>query len=110
MTWLLLTCITASLTLALCWWPFNFSPANVLVVSEQGMDFFNMGLAVERPYGRGQATTVESIWLDAAQGASFQLQKQLILAPNQHRNEPWHGSIERATFHCIFFRLHESFA
>ena len=80
MFWLLRTCITASLTLALCWWPFNFFPANdVLIATEQGKAFFNMGLAAGRPYGRGQAVTAEPVRFDAGQGASF----RFVLTPTE---------------------------
>ena len=80
MSWLLLTCITAGLTLAFCWWPFNFLPVNdVLVAPWQGKAFFNMGLAAGRPYGRGQAATAEPIRFDAGQGASF----RFVLSPTE---------------------------
>ena len=80
MVWLLLTCIVASLTLALCWWPFNFFPANdVLIAPEQGKAFFNMGLAAKRPYERGQAVTAEPVRFDAVQGASF----RFVLTPSE---------------------------
>ena len=80
MSWLLLTCITASLTLALCWWPFNFFPANdVLIAPGQGKAFFNMGLAAKRPYGRGQAVTAEPVRFDTAQGATF----RFVLTPSE---------------------------
>ena len=80
MFWLLLTCIVASLTLALCWWPFNFFPANdVVVAPAQGKAFFNMGLAAQRPYGRGQAVTAEPVRFDAAQGATF----RFVLTPSE---------------------------
>ena len=72
MSWLLLTCMVASLTLALCWWPFNFNPVNdVLIAPGQGTAFFNMGLAAGRPYGPGQAVTAEPVHFDAGQGATF---------------------------------------
>lgn len=80
MSWLLLTCITASLTLALCWWPFNFFPANDVVFAPgQDKAFFNMGLAAGRPHSRGQAVTVESIRFEAAQGATF----RFVLTPTE---------------------------
>lgn len=80
MSWLLLTCIVASLTLVLCWWPFNFFPVNdVLIAPEQGKAFFNMGLAAGRPYGRGQAVTAEPVRFDAGQGASF----RFVLTPTE---------------------------
>jgi hypothetical protein len=81
MSWLLLTCIVASFTLALCWWPFNFFPANdVLITPGQGKAFFNMGLAAGRPYGRGQAVTEEPVRFDGAQGASF----RIVLTPTEN--------------------------
>ena len=80
MPWLLLTCIVASLTLALCWWPFNFFPVNdVLIAPEQGTAFFNMGLAAGSPYGRGQAVTAEPVSFDAAQGATL----RFVLTPTE---------------------------
>ncbi len=80
MFWLLLTCIVASLTLALCWWPFNFFPANdVLIAPGQGKAFFNMGLVAGRPYSRGQAVTAGPVRFDAAQGATF----RFVLTPSE---------------------------
>lgn len=80
MPWILLTCITASLTLALCWWPFNFFPVNdVLIAPEKGKAFFNMGFAAKRPYGRGQAVTAGPVRFDTAQGTTF----RFVLTPSE---------------------------
>jgi VanZ family protein len=78
--WLLLAIVTASITLCLCWLPFNFRAKNdVLVAHEQGKVFFNMGLAASKPYNRGHAFTKDAIQFSGSRGVSF----HFILTPSE---------------------------
>lgn len=70
--WLVISIVTASITLCLCWWPFNFRAKNdVLVAPEQGKAFFNMGMVAAKPYNPGHAFTKDTLQFDSSRGASF---------------------------------------
>lgn len=72
MVWLFCTLLTAILTLALCWWPFNFRAKNdVSVDAGQGKAFFNMGMVAPQPDNRGHAFSRDALRLQGDRGASF---------------------------------------
>ena len=78
--WLVISIVTASITLCLCWWPFNFRAKNdVLVAPEQGKAFFNRCMAAAKPHNRGHAFTKDTLQFDSRRGASF----HFLLTPSE---------------------------
>ncbi|WP_211248426.1 VanZ family protein [Desulfobulbus elongatus] len=74
MPWGIATAITASITLALCWWPFDFFPKNdVLADLGQGQAVFNMGGSAGRPSNNGHVFSRDLFRFDADHGAVFRL-------------------------------------
>lgn len=73
-TWGIATAITASITLALCWWPFNFFSENdVVVFHDRGQAVFNIGGSSGQPSNNGHAFSRDVLRFDSDRGAVFRL-------------------------------------
>lgn len=74
MPWMITTLVAASITLALCWWPFDFFSKNdVQVAQDQGQAVFNMGGGASRPSNHGHAFSRDVLRFDSERGAVFRL-------------------------------------